>query len=77
MVKVANIVVMVITALCKLKAYCFVADGWWILSQRFVWKKSSGNLNASVSFEIDLPAIGYLKDSTKYSDKLYNTAHKQ
>ena len=64
----ANIVVMVITG------------GWWTLSQRFVrglWKKSSGNRNASVSFEIDLPAIGYLKDSTEYSDKPYNTAHKQ
>ena len=42
-----------------------------------LWKKSSGNRNASVSFEIDLLAIGYLKDSTEYSEKPYNTAHKQ
>ena len=26
---------------------------------------------------VDPPAIGYLKDSTEYSDKLDNTAHKQ
>ena len=54
----------------------FVAEGWWTLSQWFVWglwKKSSGNRNASVSFKIDSPAIGYLKDSTEYSDKLYTT----
>ena len=40
-------------------------------------EKSGGSRNASVSFKIDSPAIGYLKDSTKYSDKLYNIVHKQ
>ena len=66
--------------MCKLKANRFVADGWWTLSQQFLqglWKKSSGNRNASVSFKIDMPAIEYLKDSTEYSNKLYNTVHKQ
>ena len=68
------------TYLCKLKAYRFVADGWWTLSQWFVqglWKKSGGNCNTSVFFEIDSPAIGCLKDFAEYSNKLYNTAHKQ
>ena len=41
-----------------------------------LWKKSSSNRNTSVSFEIDSLAMGYLKDSTEYNDKLYNTAHK-
>ena len=82
MAKVANIVVMVITAgILVYKLIIFVANDWWTLSQwrrrQRLWKKSSGYRNASVSFKINSPDIGYLKDSTEYSDKLYDIVHKQ